>query len=74
MFRWMKKERKENKKKIVFYCLIEQKCKRKEKNLMTNDNFDLKQMYVYSFFLTKIEILIVMKYIFNKKLHIELLK
>ena len=41
MFRWIENERKENNKKIVFHCLVEWKCERKENNLMTNDNFNL---------------------------------
>ena len=39
MFKWIKNKRKENSEKIVFYCLLEQKCKRKK--IIANDNFDL---------------------------------
>ena len=54
MFKWMENERKENREKIKFYYLLEQKCKRKEKkNLITNDNLTSKQIYTYKFFFSE---------------------
>ena len=41
MFRLIENERKENNEKRAFYYLVEQRCKRKQKNLMINYNFNL---------------------------------